>query len=304
MSRPSVSHGPVPHLVRQVLDLGDEAERADGVAPFSEQPLLDLRRHEGSDDLPTVLITQEGEIVTGAVLSTDDDPNSAELAVAPAQRRRGLGRALVQAALAQDPTRRFWAHGNLAPAQALAAECELVVVRELWRMERPVAETDGDPVDLPDGYRARAFVPGQDEEAWLRVNARAFVDHPEQGRMTRSDLDDRMAEPWFDPEGLILVVDEDDRLAASHWVKVPPGESTGEVYVVAVDPDHQGRGLGGPLTRLGLQRLRRVGVQVVDLYVDADNSRAVATYRRLGFETAAVDAMYAWRSPDGATIES
>lgn len=304
MTTPEVSHGPVPDLVQQVVGLGESAAAHDGVAPFSEQPLLDLRSHGGSDILPTVLVTQVDGVVTAAALTPDDDPTSAELAVAPERRRQGLGRALVEATLAADGGTRFWAHGNLEPARALGAACGLEVVRELWRMSRPLSAADGAAVQLPDGYRARSFVPGQDEQAWLDVNARAFVHHPEQGRMTRADLDARMNEPWFDPDGLILVVDEQDRLAASHWVKVPTGATTGEVYVVAVDPQHQGRGLAGPLTRLGLRRLLELGLDTVELYVDADNGPAVATYRKLGFKTAAVDAMYARRSPDGETIES
>src|SRR3712207_7276788 len=42
------------------------------------------------------------------------------------------------------------------------------------------------------------------EEAWLRVNARAFDWHPEQGRMTAADLALREAEEWFDPAGFLM----------------------------------------------------------------------------------------------------
>ncbi len=62
--------------------------------------------------------------------------------------------------------------------------------------------------------------------------------------------------------------------------------------MVGVDPDHQGRGLGGPLTALGLAHLARQGLAEVELYVDGDNTAARRTYERLGFTDAAVDGQY------------
>jgi mycothiol synthase len=135
----------------------------------------------------------------------------------------------------------------------------------------------------------------------LRVNAHAFVDHPEQGRMTRYDLDRRIAEPWFDAKGFLLIEDlraPAPALAASHWTKVVPAQdpqiraTEGEVYVVAVDPAYQGMGLGRIVTVLGLAHLRQQGLTEAMLYVDADNQAAVATYTRLDFVRCAVDIMY------------
>ena len=59
-------------------------------------------------------------------------------------------------------------------------------VRELWQMRRPLGADAPPlaPVSLPDGFAARAFEPGRDEQTWLAVNARAFAHHPEQGRLT------------------------------------------------------------------------------------------------------------------------
>ena len=82
-----------------------------------------------------------------------------------------------------------------------------------------------------------------------------------------------------------------------HWTKVeapawgePP---VGEVYVVGVDPDHHGGGLGTALTARGLRHLADSGVDVVDLYVEGDNGPALAVYRRLGFVERARDVLYA-----------
>lgn len=215
-----------------------------------------------------------------------------------------------------------WAHGDLPAARALAASHGLAPVRELWQMRldlRADGATDGpadaahgpgadpdaaapDPRPLPGGVRVRAFVPGQDEDAWLTVNARAFADHPEQGRMTLADLRAREAEPWFDPEGLLLA-ERDGTLLASLWTKVHPPDATspepvGEIYALGVDPDAQGLGLGGALTRLALEHLASRGLRTVILYTERENTAAVRTYVRAGFERSAVDVLLG--SPEDA----
>ena len=97
---------------------------------------------------------------------------------------------------------------------------------------------------------------------------------------------------------MFLAYDEDDgALLGFHWTKVH-SESLGEVYVVGVDPAAQGRGLGNVLTLTGLHHLadRLAGGPhdaSVMLYVEADNTAAVKTYRRLGFEVSNTDAAYA-----------
>ncbi len=195
---------------------------------------------------------------------------SAEVAVHPAWRRRGLGRALIRHVLQRYPQTRFWAHGLLPAARALAASLALETVRELWVMSRPAAGiTPADPGDvrLPAGFAWHAFGPG-DEQPWLEVNAAAFAGHPEQGRITAADLHARMGEPWFDPAGFLLISDvsgPDPKLAAFHWTKIAEPGGPGEVYVVGVDPAYQGRGLGKAATALGLAYLVSRGVPRIEL---------------------------------------
>ncbi len=139
----------------------------------------------------------------------------------------------------------------------------------------------------------RPFRPGLDEEAWLATNNRAFASHPEQGHWELITLLEREKEPWFDPEGLLLL-EAEGRVVGSCWTKVhastdPP---LGEIYVIGVDPDFQGRGWGRALTQAGLDWLARRGLTVGMLYVDAANEAAISMYRSMGFVEHHVDRAY------------
>jgi mycothiol synthase len=229
-------------------------------------------------------------------LGSATDHATAEIVVRPDQRRGGLGSALLKAAaeLAGPTPLRVWAHGDLPASQGFARAHGYERVRELWQMSRPL--TDPLPSSpLPDGFTLRAFRPGQDDDAWLAINAAAFAHHAEQGAWQVADLQQRMAEPWFDPAGFLLLADDaTGELAGFHWTKVHPAEQpVGEVYVVGVAPGYQGRGLAKPLTLAGLQHLRGRGLARVMLYVDGDNDAAVRTYSGLGFTRAALDVQYA-----------
>ena len=188
-----------------------------------------------------------------------------------------------------------WAHGNHPGAAALAPALGFERVRDLWVMRRSLAE-GLPPVNPPASTVVRTFDPARDAEAFLSVNAAAFASHPEQGNMTRADLDQRMAEPWFDPAGFFLAErvstssTDGPELLGFHWTKVHEGDpSYGEVYVIGVHPAAQGLGIGKVLTLTGLRHLRSLGLSEVILYVESDNAAGVAVYERLGFRHAAED---------------
>jgi mycothiol synthase len=212
---------------------------------------------------------------------------SLDLAVVPGSRGRGLGTALAEAAAGG--ASQAWSHGNHPAAARLARRHGFAPVRELWVMRQtgPVPPDQLDQMAQAPGIRLRHFAAG-DESELLRVNAAAFARHREQGTMTAAGLAERMAEPWFDPEGLIIAGDPDqqDRVLGFHWTKRHSAQ-TGEVYVVAIAPEAQGRGLGRALTAAGLRHLH--GTDEVILYVDSDNAAALATYASLGFTHAAGD---------------
>ncbi|WP_081239297.1 mycothiol synthase [Streptomyces viridosporus] len=282
-----------PEQTEAVLALLTEAARTDGQQAVSEQGRLQLRGGE-REGISHLLLTVDGELVGYAQLEDTDpvEPPAAELVVHPAHRGRGHGRALGAALLAASGKRlRVWAHGGHSAARHLAQVLGLTLFRELRQMRRPLTGLDlPDPV-LPQGVTVRTFVPGRDDAAWLAVNAAAFAHHPEQGSLTQRDLDDRKAEPWFDPEGFFLA-EQEGRIVGFHWTKAHRAEGLGEVYVLGVSPDAQGGGLGKALTTIGLRHLAGQGLPTAMLYVDADNEAAVAVYERLGFATHETDLMY------------
>jgi len=286
-----------PEQAESVLALLAEATRVDGQQAVSEQGRLQLRGGEREGVSHLLLMT--GDTLVGYAQLEDTDPveaPAAELVVHPSYRGHGHGRALGAALLAASGKRlRVWAHGGHSAARHLAQVLGLTLFRELRQMRRPLTDLELPEPKLPDGVTVRTFVPGRDDAAWLAVNAGAFAHHPEQGSLTQRDLDDRMAEPWFDPQGFFLAEREGahgPELIGFHWTKVHAEEQLGEVYVLGVRPGAQGGGLGRALTTIGLRHLAAQGLPTVMLYVDADNTAALTVYERLGFLTHETDLMY------------
>lgn len=286
----------VLHQVDQldgVRALVARATAADGVAAVNEAALLHLE-HAADDVRHVLAVTTEalggGQLRGYAQLELGRQTSTGQLVVDPDQRRQQVGRTLLRrlAELASGPLQ-VWAFGDSPAARGLAAAEGLRPARVLLRMTRPLLE-EPTAAPLPDGVSVRAFIPGQDEPAWLAVNARAFASHPEQGAVAADDLAELMAQPWFDPAGFLLA-ERDGRLVGSHWTK-RHSATLGEVYVLGVDPDAGGRGLGKALLDLGLRYLRQTGASEVELYVEGDHERAVGLYEGRGFRTANRDVMY------------
>jgi mycothiol synthase len=303
------------------------ATEGDGVEPLNEAALLALRRQGLSDGALWLAGTDLAEPEGFAWVHGGE----VDLVVTPAARGRGVGAALASAVVEALPEVELsaWSHGNHLAAARLAQRLGWERVRDLWVMRRPL-------IDLPPtddaaqraraaGVAVRTFRPGRDEDAFLALNAEAFAGHPEQGRMTRADLDARMAEPWFDAAGFFVAErvgvadaagaltgdvgerpagrapeggpDGADGLLGFHWTKVHDADPpVGEVYVVGVSPGAQGIGLGRLLTLTGLHHLAGLGLAEVLLYVESDNAPAIATYSGLGFTHADADTHVMYRN--------
>lgn len=322
MNTPLVTDDLASELTEPVLALAEAARAVDGVAPLSEHTVLRVRHGApaGSSRFHVLRGTDPTVSIIGFafVERVEDEPDSGEVVVHPEHRGRGLGTALLRSVREDAGPRgvRVWAHGRTKGAVSVAEAAGWEPVRELHKMRMPLrdlgAEVPGGPWSAPElpepelrpevaeKVRIRPFVVGQDEQAWLDANARAFSDHPEQGSLTLDDLLQREIEDWFDPRGFFVAATTSGGIAAYHWTKthadgagLSDDESVGEVYVVGVDPAWQGTGLGRALTLAGLRHLRDRGLPWVHLYVDGDNEAAVRLYESLGFSMWDTDVMYA-----------
>ena len=188
----------------------------------------------------------------------------------------------------------LWTHGDLALSKTAAQAQRLNQVRELWLLERDLADID--ELAPPPGVQLRSFDIDRDGEALLTLNSQVFADLPDQGSWGPAELQRHTAAPWFDPEGLLLA-EESGELVGFHWTKIEPDQSepvVGEVYVIGVAASNRGTGLSRALLAAGLQYLRERGAQRVRLFVDERNRAAIRLYLHAGFHHIDTDRQFSW----------
>jgi mycothiol synthase len=293
-----------PAQQSQVLALIAAASDRDGVPPVSEHVLLHLRH--GGDKADTHFIAEKnGSVVGYAHLDLTDQVEgpSAELVVHPEHRKEGIGQSLLAAVQERAGTKlRLWSHGDLMGAKNIAEKSGFTRARTVIQMRRSL----NDPIpELSKEIVIRNFLPGIDNDEWISLNNRAFARHPEQGNWSARDLEIRIKEDWFDPQGF-LIAEEQGVMTGFCWTKIHGGHThkhshnelehdhdpIGEIYIMGVDPKFSGKGIGKAVTIAGLRHMRYQGIFSAMLYVDADNSAAIKLYQSLGFTEWARDVLY------------
>ena len=148
--------------------------------------------------------------------------------------------------------------------------------RDLWRLSRPLPAKESQLV-------TRSFA-SDDLPEIVAINNRAFSWHPERSDQTIEDFENNMKEPWFDPNGL-RVWESDGVIQGFCWTKIHYDllPLQGEIYVIAVDPEFQGKGSGTELVLAGLNWIRGNDINQAMLYVESDNHSANRVYSALGF---------------------
>ena len=284
-----------------VIDLINAATQQDGTPPISEHIVLHLR-HGGDKSDSHLLIEEANKVIGYAHIDATDlvSGPSVELVVHPEHRKSGLGKELlVKAREICGDQMRLWAHGDSSAAQKLAEENGFEKIRTVIQMSTPLADVH----THQHNFEIRTFLPGIDNAEWLELNNQAFKDHPEQGNWSEKDLQTRLSESWFDPNGFFVAI-KNSKMIGFTWTKIHGRHShkhegdteehdhdpIGEIYITAVSTP--GIGLGKVLTETALAYLKRSGLTSAMLYVDSDNKKALGLYKSLGFVESAQDVMY------------
>lgn len=248
---------------------------ADGHPPLSEHKVTTLGRDRNlvgvwSDDAGLCLVTV-------AARHAGDGHWAIEAALAPRRRTADDEEAAIERAtglISAGEAHSFWAFrpGQVDAADRLGYDQTRVVLR----MSGPI------PTAALGSVPGVSIGPmtGCDIEAIVGVNNRAFANHREQGSMTVNEFRSLMMLAWFDPAG-VYVARLGERIVG-FCVTKHEERAVGEVYLLAVDPDQAGSGIGRALVRRGFAGLADRGSVTAQAWVDAANQPAMGLYQAMG----------------------
>ncbi|HET9721285.1 MAG TPA: GNAT family N-acetyltransferase [Solirubrobacteraceae bacterium] len=266
--------------VHAVLEARDRADF--GAPDFTLDDLRDAWQRTETD------LTADARLVTdqaGAIVGYGIVEGQGALGVVhPESEGRGAGSLLLGWLMDRERERGHTEHrqyvGAANPtAPVLLSPRGFTLTRSNYRMARALDEP-GLPPDLP-GVTLRPVRP-EDVAEMRRVDNRAFAEDPgyvpESLTAFREEhLEAHGAAPDL---GRVALIDGEVAgfLIARRWEM----ESVGYVDVLAVDPGHQGRGIGRALLLEAFSAFRAAGLHQAQLGVSSVNPRALNLYRSAG----------------------
>jgi GNAT superfamily N-acetyltransferase len=206
-----------------------------------------------------------------------------EASVHPEHRGRGIGSWLVR--WTEDCARR---HGGTVVGQTVPADGSAERMFQAlgyqqgwtsWVLEVPPGSSI-EPQPLPEGYRLRDFVPGQDENAAFRVIEDAFGEWPDRQPSTLGDWAARTTQrPGFEPWQLRLIESPEEEVVGAAFT-ILAGEC-GYIDQLAVRADQRNRGLARALLVDAFERARAKGLTRSELATDS-RTGALPLYEHVG----------------------
>ena len=101
----------------------------------------------------------------------------------------------------------------------------------------------------------------------------------------RQDQQRAVEEVCADEQLTVSVAEVDGDVVGFTAIRTYADSRLGEIYMIAVDPAHQGRGIGASLTRVALEQLVEAGMTMamVETGGDPGHAPARATYEQADF---------------------
>ena len=280
----------------KLVQFGAEVEKLRQL--FSRASLRDLieglgrPNHFPEDDLFVAEIA--GDIVGYVDVMPELNIRRAVLSylVHPGHRRKGFAKRLVECAIHRArELRAKIAHVNIpkdnAPAKRLFSKMGFRRARRFLELRLDLSEAHLLKTNQI-GSLFRHMRHGQ-EDKLLQIQNRSFADTWGFSPNTIEEIIYRISLPNCSPEDVILAYDADKPIGYC-WTKIDPGEnksvsgSKGRIYMLGVNQDHRGKGVGSQVLLAGLSYLKGKGIGVVELTVDSENKAACALYRSMGFD--------------------
>lgn len=262
----------IAELERRVIE-------ADGGRLKLEWGSLRRRSGERVDDM----LWWDGERLLG-FLGIYGFASSPELAgmVAPDARRRGIGTALVDAAVSLCRQRSDRPPLLIVPRPSAAGKRLALRRGGVLDHSEHALVLSGDPTG-----------PAPDPAVALR---RATVaDLPLVTRLLEYGFGgaapDGLAERLETPRERTEIIEQSG--AAVGTLHLTRSGDVGGIYGFAVDPSRQGRGIGRAALRLACEELRAEGAERIGLEVDVENDRALTLYTSVGFKPVITEDYYA-----------
>ena len=267
-------------IAREMTDLGVRHHKAEDLLDEWRASDLDLAADA------RVVESADGGIVGYAVVR----PPGVLAAVDPDHEGRGIGTRLLEWAerreLAHGHARhRQWIAAGNGGARELLGRAGYEVARSYWGMGCSLERVCAVARSASDGVRLRPVDVDGDTARLHAVDAVSFAGNPGYvAESLREFREEHLEAHDFDARLSRVAETGDGRIIGFLLARRELPEAIGYVDVLAVDPDHQGRGVGTALLVDAFTAFAAVGLREAQLGVDSDNPRALRVYERAGMK--------------------